>query len=307
MLFRSPRDTRRLVELFDEAAVRLPNHPAIRQMISAACAGTAPGLRGAAFGLRQSLDTVGAFLGPAVAILLMVVLNGDVRTIFAIAIVPALAAVVLLVFGVQEPQVKPAPRPARLPIIWRELAQLGGRYWQVVALATAFSLARFSEAFLILRGQTDGLGPALAPVVMIVMNIVYAAVAAPAGALSDKIERKWLLAAGLVLLIAADLVLALGHGITPLMVGVALWGLHMALTQGLFSALVADTAPAALRGTGFGVYNLAGGVALLLASLAAGALWTAFGPASTFLAGAAISLAVLVGLTTIRSPPSAAT
>ena len=268
---------------------------------------TEPGLRGAAFGLRQSLDTVGAFLGPAVAILLMVVLKGDVRTIFAIAIVPALAAVVLLVFGVQEPEAKPAPRPARLPIIWRELAQLGGRYWQVVALATAFSLARFSEAFLILRGQTDGLSPALAPVVMIVMNIVYAAVAAPAGALSDKVERKWLLAAGLVLLIVADLVLALGQGIAPLMIGVALWGLHMALTQGLFSALVADTAPAALRGTGFGVYNLAGGVALLLASLAAGALWTAFGPASTFLAGAAISLAVLVGLTTIRSRPSTAT
>ena len=257
---------------------------------------TTPGLRGAAFGLRQSLDTVGAFLGPAVAIALMVVLHDDVRVIFAIAAVPAIGAVLLIIFGVKEPERTAPKRDARAPIAWAELGTLGSAYWRVLGLATVFSLARFSEAFLVLRGQTDGVSPALAPSVMIAMNIVYAGLAAPAGALSDQMDRRMLLALGLGALIAADLMLGLGAGPVALFAGVALWGLHMALTQGLFSAMIADVAPPALRGTAFGVYNLAGGVALLVASLGAGALWSRFGPGAAFLAGAAVCVTVLAGL-----------
>ena len=268
---------------------------------------TAPGLRGAAFGLRQSLDTVGAFLGPAAAIALMFVLHNDTRIIFALAAVPAIAAVLLIVVGVREPaDAAPSPK-ARSPIAWGELGSLGGAFWRAMALATVFSLARFSDAFLVLRGQTDGLSPALAPLVMIVMNIVYAGLAAPAGALSDQLDRRVLLALGLVALIAADLVLGLGAGAGALLAGVALWGLHMALTQGLFSAMIADAAPKALRGTAFGIYNLAGGVALLLASLGAGLLWTTLGPAAAFLGGAVVCVLVLAGLGLApRSAPGSA-
>ena len=257
---------------------------------------TAPGLRGAAFGLRQSLDTVGAFLGLAVAIALMFALGNNLRVIFAIAAVPAIAAVGLIVIGVREPERTAPKRAARAPIAWAELGALGSSYWRVLGLATVFSLARFSEAFLVLRGQTDGISPALAPSVMIAMNIVYAVLAAPAGALSDQMDRRGLLALGLGALIAADLVLGFGAGPAALFAGVALWGLHMALTQGLFSAMIADVAPPTLRGTAFGVYNLAGGLALLVASLGAGVLWTRFGPAAAFLAGAGVCTTVLAGL-----------
>ena len=256
---------------------------------------TEPGLRGAAFGLRQSLDTVGAFLGPALAIALMYLLGGNLRLIFALAALPALGAVLLIVFGVKEPAHTAPRREARVPIAWSELGALGAPFWRVLVLATVFSLARFSEAFLVLRGQTDGIGPALAPSVMIAMNIVYAGLAAPAGALSDQLGRRGLLALGLGALIAADLVLGLGAGPVALFAGVALWGLHMALTQGLFSAMIADVAPAGLRGTAFGVYNLAGGLALLVASIGAGVLWSRFGAPSAFLAGAAVCALVLAG------------
>ncbi len=256
---------------------------------------TEPGLRGAAFGLRQSLDTVGAFLGPAVAIALMYLLGGNLRLIFALAALPAIGAVLLIVFGVKEPAHTAPRREARVPIAWSELGALGAPFWRVLILATVFSLARFSEAFLVLRGQTDGIGPALAPSVMIAMNIVYAGLAAPAGALSDQLGRRGLLALGLGALIAADLVLGLGTGPVALFAGVALWGLHMALTQGLFSAMIADVAPAGLRGTAFGVYNLAGGLALLVASIGAGVLWSRFGAPSAFLAGAAVCALVLAG------------
>lgn len=256
---------------------------------------TEPGLRGAAFGLRQSLDTVGAFLGPAVAIALMYLLGGNLRLIFALAALPAIGAVLLIVFGVKEPAQTAPRREARVPIAWSELGALGAPFWRVLVLATVFSLARFSEAFLVLRGQTDGIGPALAPSVMIAMNIVYAGLAAPAGALSDQLGRRGLLALGLGALIAADLVLGLGTGPVALFAGVALWGLHMALTQGLFSAMIADVAPAGLRGTAFGVYNLAGGLALLVASIGTGALWSRFGAPSAFLAGAVVCALVLAG------------
>jgi MFS family permease len=257
---------------------------------------TEPGQRGAAFGLRQSLDTIGAFLGPAVAIGLMFLLHDNLRLVFALAAVPAAAAVLLIVFGVQEPKRTTERRRAKSPIAWSEIGALGAPCWRLLALATVFSLARFSEAFLILRGQTDGIGPEMAPAVMILMNIVYAVLAAPAGALSDTLDRRMLLALGLAALIGSDLVLGLGGGLPAIIAGVALWGAHMALTQGLFSAMIADAAPPALRGTAFGLYNLAGGVAMLIASAGFGTLWTVFGPPVAFLVGAGVGATVLAGL-----------
>jgi MFS family permease len=225
--------------------------------------------------------------------------GGNVRLVFALAAIPALVAVVLLAIGVDEPQGLAKAQP-RKPVEWGELAHLGRAYWVLAGLSALFSLARFSEAFLVLRGQTDGLSPALAPAVMIVMNIVYALIASPAGALSDRMDKRVMLALGLGCLVAADLVLAYGQGLVPLMIGVSLWGLHMGLTQGVFAAMIANAAPAHLRGTAFGLYNLVSGLSLLLASVFAGALWSTLGPAATFLAGAVISLVTMAGLAAIR-------
>lgn len=255
----------------------------------------APEIRGAAFGLRQSLDTIGAFAGPLAAIGLMVVLAGDMRGVFAWAIVPAMMAVALLVFGVKEPERSRPAGSVGSPVRLSEVRALGPALWGVMALGVVFTLARFSEAFLVLRASDVGLSPMLVPMVMVVMNVVYAVVAAPAGSLSDSIGRKGLLAAGLIVLIVADLVLALIGAVWGALVGVALWGLHMGLTQGLLAAMVADAAPVRLRGTAFGLFNLLTGLALLVASVIAGWLWSASGPTATFLAGGGLALAALLG------------
>jgi MFS family permease len=257
---------------------------------------TPASLRGTAYGLRQALDTVGAVLGPALAIVFMALLADNFTHVFWIAVIPAFIAVAIIVFFVREPK-RPAAAPVlRSPLSRAELKRLDIGYWIVVGVAAIFTLARFSEAFLLLRAQSVGVPLALVPTVMVVMNVVYALSAWPAGSLSDRIGRYRLLIAGFALLIVADLVLALGSNVVAVMVGVAIWGLHMGLTQGLLSALVADTAPAQLRGTAFGVFNLVSGLAMLAASVIAGALWEMVGPDGTFLAGAAftaIALAVL--------------
>ena len=263
-------------------------------------------IRGAAFGLRQSLDTVGAFAGPLIAMGLMVILSGDIRGVFAWAVVPALIAVALLFFGVAEPARVAGARPLRPPpILWADVRGMGDAYWRVVLLGVLFTMARFSEAFLILRATGGGLPAALAPVVLVVMNIVYALVSAPAGSLSDRMDRRWLLAAGLVALIAADVLLAAGSGLPVILAGVALWGLHMGLSQGLLSAMLVDVAPARLRGTAFGVFNLASGVTMLAASVMAGVVWEARGPGATFVAGAGFAVAALLSLGWMMRPPRA--
>ena len=256
-----------------------------------------PSIRGAAFGVRQSLDTIGAFTGPLVAMALMLVLAGNIRAVFAWAVVPAIIAVLLLVIGVREPRshsdVHGAARP---PIRWAEVRGIGPTFWGVVALGVVFTMARFSEAFLVLRAQDAGLPIALIPVVMVVMNVVYSIAAAPAGSLSDRIDRRLVLVAGLACLVLADLFLALGGGVPSVLIGVALWGLHMGLTQGLLAALVVDTAPSHLRGTAFGLFNLTSGVTMLAASTLAGVLWSAYGFRATFLAGSVFAGLALVGL-----------
>jgi MFS family permease len=256
-------------------------------------------LRGASFGLRQSLDTIGAVVGPFAAIALMTLSSDNFRFVFWLAVGPAFISLTVMVLAVKEParhelDTKPRPRLA-------DAKRLSARLWAVVGVATILTLARFSEAFLILRSQNVGLPVALVPAVMVVMNVVYALAAYPAGALSDRLGRGGLLAVGIMCLIVANLILALGPTVALVMLGVVFWGLHMALTQGLFASLVADTAPADLRGTAFGVFNFAGGIAMLVASILAGGLWDAYGPAATFLAGAAFTAVALVGLTFVRS------
>jgi MFS family permease len=255
-----------------------------------------PGMRGAAFGLRQSLDTVGAFVGPLVAMGLMLLWANDFRAIFWVAMVPGFMAVALLLFGVQEPAPAHtlAQAPAqRNPISKVNLRRLSASYWRVVTIGAVFTLARFSEAFLVLRALQGGLPVAYTPLVLIGMNIVYAVGAYPFGKLSDGVSHTKLLAWGLVVLIAADLVLASSNHWTWVWVGIALWGLHMAMTQGLLATMVADVAPPDLRGTAFGFFNLMSGLAMLLASTVAGVLWDQLGAPATFVSGAFFSLAAL--------------
>ena len=255
---------------------------------------TPPDLRGAAFGLRQSLDTVGAFAGPLIAIIAMALYAENLRFVLWIACIPALIAVAILAFGVREPEhVAEVKRKASFSLATAKL--LGRGFWITAGFGAAVMLARFSEAFLILKGSAAGLSTAYVPLVMVVMSGVYTFSSYPAGVLSDAYGRRGLLVAGLVVLIAADLVLGLTTGITSMLIGVALWGLHMGLTQGILATLVADTAPADLRGTSFGVFNLVSGLALLLSSLIAGLLWDAGGALMTFLAGAGFAGLALLG------------
>lgn len=255
-----------------------------------------PAIRGAAFGLRQSLDTVGAFVGPLLAVALMLAWANDFRAVFWVAVIPGLAAVALLVFGVREPERHADGAPRTNPIRIDNLRRLGRGYRWVVALGALFTLARFSEAFLVLRAQQGGMPLAWVPLVMVAMNVVYSLSAYPFGRLSDRVSHAKLLASGLAVLIAADLVLASGDHWTIVLAGVLLWGLHMGMTQGLLATMVADTAPADLRGTAFGFFNLVSGVAMLVASVLAGWLWDALGAAFTFYAGAGFCALTLVAL-----------
>ncbi len=249
-------------------------------------------LRGAAFGLRQALDTVGAFLGPLLGIALMLLWANDFRAVFWVAIIPAFLAVTLLFFGVQEPQ-RQAGTVRTNPISKHNLKRLSAAYWRVVVIGAVFTLARFSEAFLVLRALQGGMAVAYAPMVLIVMNVMYAAGAYPFGKLSDRMSHSRLLTWGLVVLIAADGLLAVSNQWPWVWVGILLWGLHMAMTQGLLAAMVAATAPADLRGTAFGFFNLLSGIALLIASGLAGVLWDQLGASFTFATSAVFSLFAL--------------
>jgi MFS family permease len=262
-------------------------------------------LRGAAYGLRQALDSVGAFLGPLLAMALMAWLASEVKAVMWFAVPPAFIAVALLAVAVHEPERKQGGSAERPRLATADARRLPARYWLVVLLGAAFTLARFSEAFLILRAQDVGLALALVPGVMVVMNVVYAAIAFPAGAAADRRGAHGLLLVGLATLVAADLVLAAATSPLAVFAGAALWGIHMGLTQGLLSKLVADTAPGDLLGTAFGVFNLVSGVALLLASVIAGALWSGFGAPATFIAGAAFAAIAALGLAAYRRPARA--
>ncbi|MGG6896690.1 MULTISPECIES: MFS transporter [Rhizobium] len=254
-----------------------------------------PEVRGASFGLRQSLDTVGAFLGPVLALLLMWWTSNRYATVFWIAVIPAFVAVGLILFFVKEPSKSPSNSDARVPLRKADLLRLPSAYWLVTVIAAIFTLARFSEAFLLLDAQRLDIPVMLVPLVLIGMNFVYSISAYPVGVLADRVDRVTLLLIGVGLLVAADLALAFVPGLPGLALGVLLWGLHMGFTQGIFATLVADASPSDLRGTAFGFFNLVSGIALLFASILAGGLWEWIGPDSTFAAGAAF--ASIAGLT----------
>ena len=255
-----------------------------------------PHLRGASFGLRQSLDTIGAFLGPLLAAGLMLLWANDFRAVFWVAVIPAFLAVALLIFGVYEPERKPGS-PAVNPIQRKNLKRLSAAYWWIVVIGAVFTLARFSEAFLVLRAQQSGMALALIPLVMMLMSIVYALTAYPFGKLSDNMNHSKLLTLGLLVLIVADLVLAYSNHWGNVLLGVSLWGLHMGMTQGLLATMVAKIAPADLRGTAYGLFNLMSGIAMLIASVVAGILWDQLGADFTFYAGAGFCLLVMLIIT----------
>ena len=256
---------------------------------------TPEGLRGAAFGLRQSLDTVGAFLGPLLAVGLMLLWANDFRAVFWVAVIPGVLAVGLLLFGVQEPERHTGAKRSN-PISRENLRRLSPAYWWVVGIGALFTLARFSEAFLVLRAEQGGISLAFVPLFMVAMNLIYAASAYPFGKLADRMSHTQLLTYGLFVLLVADLVLASSNHWSIVLLGVGLWGVHMGMTQGLLATMVADAAPADLRGSAFGFFNLMSGIAMLIASVTAGLLWDQLGAAFTFYAGAAFCLLTLIGL-----------
>lgn len=280
--------TARLLDRFGKGVRGAPRDAMVAGM-------TQPEVRGAAFGLRQSLDTVGAFLGPLLAVGLMLLWANDFRAVFGVAVIPGLLAVALLVLGVREPESHSGVKRTN-PFRRENLNRLSGAYWRVVVMGAAFNLARFSEAFLVLRAKEGGVPVALVPLVMVAMNVIYAASAYPFGKLSDRMSHKKLLAWGTVVLMAADVVLAMNSHWLTVLAGVALWGVQMGMTQGLLATMVADTAPADLRGTAYGFFNLTSGLALLISSAVAGLLWDRFGASITFYSGAALCGFALMGL-----------
>jgi MFS family permease len=266
---------------------------------------TPPELRGAAYGLRQSLDSVGAFLGPLLAIAFMALWANDIKAVLWVAVLPAFISVAL-VLTVREPETEQNRSAKGSPISFSSVNRLGRDYWIIVAFGAVFTLARFSEAFLILRAQSVGLPVGLVPTIMIMMNLVYAASAYPAGVASDHMSRRIMLVAGLAMLVLADLILATAAAPWQVFGGAALWGLHMGFTQGLFNKLVADTAPAELRGSAFGIFNLTSGISMLVASVMAGLLWQVIGPQATFFAGAIFAALAAIGVLAYRVNPAVA-
>jgi MFS family permease len=258
-------------------------------------------LRGASFGLRQSMDTVGAFLGPLLAIALMVLWANDFRAVFWVAVIPAFISFALMAFTVKEPARNSSGKPAKLRL--SDATRLSKLFWAIVAGAGVLTLARFSEAFLILRAQNVGLSLAFAPLILVVMNIVYALAATPAGVIADAFGRRGILLIGVACLMLADVTLAFASTTAMAVLGVVLWGLHMGLSQGLLATLVADVAPADLRGSAFGIFNFVVGIAMLMASIVAGGLWDIYGPQATFLAGAAFAAIALAGLMFVLKNP----
>ncbi len=256
-------------------------------------------LRGAAYGLRQSLDTVGALLGPLLAMVLMIATAGDFRFVFWIAFLPGLLAITIIVLALKEPLKTPS-RSGQPSVRWRDIIELSQAYWLVVTVGSLFTLARFSEAFLLLRAESVGIAVSMIPFMLVIMNVFYSFTAYPAGHLSDRLGRSGLLTAGVIVLIASDLTLSLARTGVQVAVGTALWGLHLGLTQGLLAAMVADTADQHLRGTAFGVFSMATGIAMLIANLIAGWLWDLFDAPATFFAGAILAVTALIVYLSVR-------
>ena len=244
-------------------------------------------IRGRAFGLRQAMDTIGALLAPIVAIGLMVLLANNIRSVFWIAVIPAACSFLLALVALREPEQSLAA--PKLSPFFSGFRQLAPETKRLLAVGFPFGMARFSEGFLILKGIEIGLSETWSPLTLAVFNLAYVALAYPAGALSDRMSPRSLLFAGIAALIAGNLVLAWSTTLNMVILGVTLWGAHMALTQGIFSRMIADSAPEDLRATSFGAFWFVTGVAGLLASLGAGMLWDRDGSSATFVASAGLA------------------
>jgi MFS family permease len=266
---------------------------------------TAPEIRGRAFGLRQAMDTIGALLAPIVAIGLMLLLANDIRLVFWIAVLPAAASFLLAWLALREPE--QALAPLKRSPFFAGFRQLDKDTKRLLAVGFLFGLARFSEGFLILKGLEVGLSETWSPLTLAVFNLAYVALAYPAGALSDRMSPRSILMAGIAVLVAGDLVLAGSGTLAGVVLGAGLWGAHMALTQGIFSRMIADSAPEELRATSFGAFWFVSGAAGLLASLGAGLLWDRDGSSAIFLTSAAVAAAALAMLALLpddgSSPP----
>ena len=259
---------------------------------------TPPEVRGRAFGLRQALDTVGALLAPLLAIGLMALLASNIRAVFWIAVIPAAISFLLAWLVLREPEQHLAP--IKKSPFFAGFRQLDKETKRLLQVGFLFTLARFSEGFLILKGIDIGLSEAMSPLTLAIFNLAYVALAYPAGSLSDRVSPRLILIAGMAVLIAGDLVLAKTHNFAGLVIGTTLWGAHMALTQGIFSRMIADSAPDELRATSFGAFYFVTGIAGLLASLGAGWLWDRQGPESTFLTSAGVAAAALAMLSLLN-------
>lgn len=260
------------------------------------------GMRGAAYGLRQALDSAGAFLGPLFAVLLMPLFSNDIRMVLWAATVPAVLCVLLLALGLREPAASGEKEAGPAPAGIESYARLSASFWFVVIIGALFTMARFSDAFLVLKALHAGLPVGYVPLVMVVMNLVYSGVSYPAGIMADRFGSRRQLASGIALLLTANLILSAASRPLAVMAGVIFWGAHLGFTQGILSKLVADSAPSEMLGTAFGVFNLASGIAVLLSSLIAGTLWQLLGAQYTFFAGALFALLAGAGLALFRSP-----
>lgn len=251
-------------------------------------------IRGACFGLRQSMDTIGAILGPIAAIFLMLVFSNDVRLVLWFAVIPAIAAMLIIVFKVKEPKKEEKEHDFKIPINFSIIKNFSKQFWFVVILGAMFMLARFSEAFLILKASEVGFEAAWVPLVMVVMALTYTIFAYPIGKLSDRIKREYMLIVGLIILILADFTLANAKSYILVLIGTAIWGIHMGFTQGVLATLIADYSPKEYNGTAFGIFNFVSGISMLIASIIAGVVWQEFGSYMTFYAGGIFGLISLV-------------
>jgi MFS family permease len=249
--------------------------------------------RGAAYGLRQSLDTIGAFLGPSIAFGLMGTAH-SFRFIFGVALIPGVLAVACLALGVREPARPDHALKRPKPLNWKTLQSLGGSYWGLAFAALLFNLGNSSEAFLLLKAKQVAIADYQIPLVLVVMNLSYALSAYPVGALSDRVNRKTLLTWGWVLNAGVYVGLAIAQSPWQVWMLVGGYGLYLGMTQGVLLAMVADRVPEQLRGTAFGFLNLLVGVALLPASLLAGWLWESVSSEAAFLLGCGFAVAAIV-------------
>ena len=261
---------------------------------------TPPDIRGRAFGLRQALDTVGALIAPLAAVGLMILFVEDIRAVFWIAVIPAALSFLLALIAVKEPAANLAV--ATFQPLFHGFRDLERPVRRLLAVVFLFSLARFSEWFLILRALDVGVSPVLSPLALVAFNVGFLALAYPAGALSDRMSPRSILMAGMGVLVVANFLLAQDIGLLGLTVGILLWGAHMALTQGIFARMVADVAPDHLRATSFGAFYFVSGIGTLLASLAAGFIWDRDGAATTFIAGAGAAAVALAMLSLLEQP-----